>query len=189
MRDLLTSAEIVRRHAAGEPIERLVDALRGAIRSLACPVDFVDYARGLDDFKRGIPSPDLSSLSCDLGRLLAAPPGEEQAAVAAVLACELEARESLCRETWIVLTPAQHRAVLFLRPGRVLVRCRWSRNYYDAVGEPYAIAKAARLDTVRVLAARRLVGWDGGATDPERRAVATERVRFVIQHGRTEAAP
>lgn len=50
------------------------------------------------------------------------------------------------------------------------------------------IAKAARLDTVRNLAARELVAWDGTAFDPEARAVLSERGRFVVRHGQAEAS-
>lgn len=56
-----------------------------------------------------------------------------------------------------------------------------------ATGEPGAIAKAARLDTVRKLARQGSVAWDGGPTDPERRAVPTERMAFVVAHGQTGA--
>lgn len=93
------------------------------------------------------------------------------------------------RATWAALTPAQRRAVLFLAAGRVLVRSARVAGYYDAVAVCDAvdtIGKAARLDTVRVLAARGLVAWDGGVADPERRAVATERMGFVVAHGMTE---
>lgn len=89
------------------------------------------------------------------------------------------------RATWAALTPAQRRAVLFLDTGRVLVRSARVAGHYDAEGIAPGvdtIAKAARLDTVRVLAARGLVAWDGGTTDPERRAVPTERLRFVAEH-------
>lgn len=87
------------------------------------------------------------------------------------------------RMCWHSMSPAQRRVCLFLATGRVLVRCRWSRNHYDAVGEPHAIARAARLDTVRALARHGLVAWDGTAADPEARAVATERMRFVAEYG------
>lgn len=99
------------------------------------------------------------------------------------------------RMCWHSISPAQRRALLFLAPGRALVRCGWTPHFYDAVCATGAwpglstIAKAARLDTVRNLAARGLVRWDGGAFDPEARAVVTERAVFVLEHGRTGTAP
>lgn len=93
------------------------------------------------------------------------------------------------RATWDALSPAQRRVLLFLAPGRALVRCGWSRNFYDAVCATGAwpglstIAKAARLDTVRNLVSRGLLDLDGTAHDPERRAVLSDRGRFVLAHG------
>lgn len=91
------------------------------------------------------------------------------------------------RNCWHSLSAAQRRVCLFLAPGRVLLRSLRHRNYYDAHGGPHAISMAARLDTARHLARRELVAWDGTARDPEARAVATERMRFVVQHGQTGA--
>lgn len=95
---------------------------------------------------------------------------------------EVRSGRNGARNCWHSLSPAQRRVLLFLAPGRVLVRCRWSRSYYDATGEPGAIAKAARLDTVRKLARHGLLAWDGTAHDPEARAVLAERGRFVLDH-------
>ncbi len=70
--------------------------------------------------------------------------------------------------------------------GSVLVRSPRCERYHDAVGTAPGvdtIAKAARLDTVRNLASRGLVAWDGTAHDPDRRAVPSERGRFVVRHG------
>ena len=91
------------------------------------------------------------------------------------------------RNCWHSLSAAQRRVCLFLAPGRVLLRSLRRRNYYDAHGGPHAISMAARLDTVRHLARRELVAWDGTARDPEARAVATERMAFVVKHGQMGA--
>ena len=105
---------------------------------------------------------------------------------------DVESGVAGARGTWQALSPAQRRTLLFLAAGRVLVRSvRIRGGYYDAVGAGggvSSIAKAARVDTVRNLARRELVAWDGSAFDPEARAVLNERGRFVIQHGQKEAS-
>lgn len=93
MSDPLTWREIARRHAVGEPLDPLLDAVRDALRSPVCVLDVMEYARGLDDHDRGIPAPDVPTCSYELGRLLGARPPQEIAAVCALVACELEARE------------------------------------------------------------------------------------------------
>ncbi len=96
------------------------------------------------------------------------------------------------RMAWHSISPAQRRTLLFLAAGRVLVRSARCERYHDAVGTAPGvdtIAKAARLDTVRNLASRGLVAWDGTAHDPERRAVPSERGRFVVRHGAVGAPP
>jgi hypothetical protein len=85
---------------------------------------------------------------------------------------------------WHSISPAQRRTLEILEPGRVLVRQRHAPRYYDAIGTPHAISRAAGLATVRNIAERDLVAWDGGALDPEARAVLTERGRFTLKHGR-----
>lgn len=71
-----------------------------------------------------------------------------------------------------------------LSEGQCLVREGGSKTVYTAHGEPPALCRVARLATVRNLAARGLVDWDGGAFDPERRAVISELGRFVLAKGR-----
>lgn len=41
------------------------------------------------------------------------------------------------------------------------------------------------LSTVRALASRYLLDWDGGAIDPEAAAVLSERGAFIVKHGGT----
>jgi hypothetical protein len=86
------------------------------------------------------------------------------------------------RATWHSISPAQRRALALLcESPRRFVRSPGTVNYYDALGEPHAIARAAGLRTVRNLAARDLLEWNGGAFDPERVATLTERGRFVFK--------
>lgn len=104
----------------------------------------------------------------------------------AVLSLENVAGVMGVRNCWHSLSPARRRVCLFLAPGRVLVRSARVAGYYDAAGIAPGldtIARAARLDTVRALARHGLVAWDGGATEPEARAVASERLRFVVEYG------
>ena len=88
------------------------------------------------------------------------------------------------RRTWQSLSPAQRDAVcLMVRDGTRLQR-NGETGFYTYVGHPGGFAiKGPRIATVRNLAARDLVAWDGGAFDPEAVAVLTERGRFVHQHG------
>lgn len=90
-------------------------------------------------------------------------------------------------ETWGALSQPQRRVVLLLtsRPGR-LVRSAGTRHFYDFHGEPHAESRIAGLLTVRNLERRELLAWDGGAFDPERRAVVTEPAHFVVKHGSME---
>lgn len=86
---------------------------------------------------------------------------------------------------WHSLSAAQRRTIETLAAGRYrLARTLGSINFYDASGEPYALARVAGLKTVRNLAARELLDWDGTADDPERAAVLSDRGRFVLAHGR-----
>lgn len=86
------------------------------------------------------------------------------------------------RSCWTALSPAQRRVMEAMSTGRRLVRSAGSRHRYDATGEPHALSHVAGTPTVRNLAARGLVAWEGGAFDPERRASLTEKGRFVWQH-------
>lgn len=94
MADPLPWHEIARRHAAGEPLDPLLDAVRDAIRSPVSGLDLVEYARGLEDHDRDVSPPDLPTCSYELGRLLGARAPEEIAAVCAMVAYELDAREA-----------------------------------------------------------------------------------------------
>ena len=88
------------------------------------------------------------------------------------------------RGTWHALSAAQRRVLELMMDGRTLVRAPASRTRYGMIGMPHAIRDVCGLPTVRNLAARELLAWDGGAFDPEARAVLTERGRFVFRHGR-----
>ncbi|ACL60543.1 hypothetical protein [Methylobacterium nodulans] len=97
---------------------------------------------------------------------------------------DVETGVSQARSAWHSISPAQRRVLEALGDGRRLVREGSSRTVYEAHGKPHALRRVARLATVRNLAARGLVDWDGGAFDPERRAVLSERGRFVLAKGR-----
>lgn len=88
------------------------------------------------------------------------------------------------RNAWHSISPAQKRIMLMLDTGRCLYRGASKR--YDALGEPHAISNVCSLATVRNLASRDLVAWDGGVFDPERKAVLTERGKFVLKHGQQQ---
>lgn len=157
-------AEIARRWRAGEPIAHLMD----------------EEQRAAEEAFRGF--------LADKG-----PAGVEALRRYDARVRDVETGVYGARMAWHSSSPAQRRALLFLAPGRVLVRCAWSPNFYDAVrvmGDwpgVSTIAKAARLDTVRNLASRELVSWEGGAFNPEARAAITERAVFVLKHGRNAA--
>lgn len=91
------------------------------------------------------------------------------------------------RNSWHSISPAQRRVLEALEPGRELVRLRCPRSGYGAVATRSAlgsIKRICRLPTVRNLASRGLLDWDGGALDPEARAVLSDRGRFVLAHGK-----
>ncbi len=84
------------------------------------------------------------------------------------------------QRTWEALSMTQRRIVsMMAERGFILIRNAKSSVLYDAVCAGETIPKAARLSTVRNLGERKLIAWDGGALDPEKRAVLTERGRFV----------
>lgn len=102
---------------------------------------------------------------------------------------ELRLGVTAARNTWHSISLAQRRVIETLVTGRYwLVRWAGGKNFYDAHGEPHALVKVASLPTVRNLAARGLIDWDGTATDPEKRAVLSDRGRFVWKHGRPTPA-
>ncbi|GJE77305.1 hypothetical protein [Methylorubrum suomiense] len=89
------------------------------------------------------------------------------------------------RSTWHSISDAQRRILLLLSGGRRwLTRSPGSKHFYDAQGEPHALSRIGTLRGVRALAARGLLDWEGGALDPERKAVLSEKARFVLKHGK-----
>lgn len=92
------------------------------------------------------------------------------------------------RGTWHALSPAQRRTLESLGDGRSLCRASGSRTQYDAIANDRTADLDSdfgicRLPTARNLASRELIVVAGGATDPERRFVITERGLFIIEHG------
>lgn len=88
---------------------------------------------------------------------------------------------------WGSLSAAQARLLSGLRAHGWVLRRRGSMFDACAAGGSVAVAGVAHLRTVRALAARGLIDWDGGAFDPEAAAVLSDRGRFVAD--RREAAP
>ena len=80
--------------------------------------------------------------------------------------------------TWHALSAAQRRILEILAGGRWLVKASASRTFFDANGEPHALAHVCRAPTVRNLMARELIAWA-----PDRKVTITERGRFVLRHG------
>jgi len=87
------------------------------------------------------------------------------------------------QRTWHSLSGAQRRVLEELRTGRALSRSPGTKHRYDAIGMPHAISRVCSLATARALCARELLHVDGGATDPERKIILTERGLFVLAHG------
>lgn len=89
------------------------------------------------------------------------------------------------RSTWHSISDAQRRVLILLASGPATLR-RAKGTTYDVVSPAGCRATGIRLTTVRNLASRGLLEWTGGAFDPEASATATERVAFVLKHGRPE---
>lgn len=92
------------------------------------------------------------------------------------------------RNCWHSISSAQRRVLLLLAEGRVLVRPPHSRTRCHAIGPPHALGDVCSIATARALCKHELLACDGVLLDPERRMVLTERGRFVVRHGPTEAA-
>ncbi len=89
------------------------------------------------------------------------------------------------RSTWHSISLAQRRVLEALETRWYLMRASGSRTRYDAHGEPHAEGNVCGIATVRNLIRRELLAVDGGAFDPEKKIVLTERGRFVLKHGRS----
>lgn len=88
--------------------------------------------------------------------------------------------------TWQSISEKQRQVLSIMATGRKLRRScsgKPSRPRYDAYGEPHAISDVCDIRTVRNLCARELCHVDGGALDPEKVIVLTERGAFVVKHG------
>ena len=82
------------------------------------------------------------------------------------------------RTTWNALTAAQQRALRYVSENKGRL-CRYAPNSFLMPGK--APPLPIRLATVRNLIARELLACDGGAFDPEKVLVMTERGRFVLK--------
>ena len=89
------------------------------------------------------------------------------------------------RSTWHSISDAQRRVLILMAGGPASLR-RVTGTTYDVVSPSGCRATGIRLATARNLASRGLLEWTGGAFDPEASATTTERVAFVLKHGRPE---
>lgn len=85
---------------------------------------------------------------------------------------------------WHSISNAQRRALKGISEGR----CRRVNNYY-LVGESGRFVWKERVATIRNLADRGLIDWDGGAFEPEREAVLSEAGRFLLAKGASHSCP
>ena len=90
------------------------------------------------------------------------------------------------RMCWHSISAAQRRVLQAAASGRRLVRRHVKPSWYILDGDG---AKVAGVPTIRALCAYELLAWDGGAFDPEKIAVITERGRFVVKWGPTGEKP
>lgn len=89
------------------------------------------------------------------------------------------------RNAWNSISSAQKRVLTDMHFRRFALVARIGNTaIYDAVSDCVLIYDICRIKTVRALAARDLLDWDGGAFTPEARAILSDRARFVIAHGR-----
>jgi len=152
----MTWDEVARRIGAGEPAEDVLDEYHAADR---------------EDFRTYIASQG--------------PKGVEALARYDARMRDLDSGVMGARNAWHSISPAQKRVMLILDTRRCLIRGTSSKRY-DAHGELHALANVCGIATVRNLAAHELVAWDGGTFDPERKAVLTERGKFVLEHGQKQ---
>lgn len=87
------------------------------------------------------------------------------------------------RSVWHSISDAQRRVMILLDAGPGDLR-RAKGQTFDVVSPAGSRATGIRLATVRNLASRGLLEWTGGAFDPEASAQPTERMAFVLKHGR-----
>jgi hypothetical protein len=90
------------------------------------------------------------------------------------------------KATWHSISAAQRRALTILADGYELRRASYSRTKYDgycAARKRDALGYTCPIGTVRALCARELAHVNGGALDPEKVIVVTERGKFVVKHG------
>lgn len=93
------------------------------------------------------------------------------------------------KSTWHSISPAQRRALLVLAGGYELRRARYSRTKYDGycvTGKRDALGYICPIGTIRALCTHELAHVNGGALDPEKSIVVTERGKFVVKHGPTD---
>lgn len=143
--------EIARRVAAGEDIQAVLDEVDIQERA-----DFDHYLR------HELNRPDLADRHAAFLR-------------------DLDLGIYGARQTWAALTLRQRETLKLVAGWRHprLVRPNTSPTHYfrDGTNKP----PICQYPTVRNLCERELLAWDGGAFEPWRAAVLTERGRFVVR--------
>lgn len=86
------------------------------------------------------------------------------------------------RATWRSISEAQRRVIEQMGDGAKLWRDPMNHRAYFLRVKMGAVIRV-RIATVRALASRELIAWEGGAFEPEAKASLTERGRFVLAHG------
>lgn len=93
------------------------------------------------------------------------------------------------KNAWHSISDAQRRTLLVLSDGYELRSSRYNRNAYEGyclAGKRDALGLVCRIRTVRALCAHELAHVNGGALDPEKSIIITERGAFVVKHGRKD---
>lgn len=99
---------------------------------------------------------------------------------------EIDNGVSGAKSAWHSISAAQRRALLLLADGYELRRASYSRTKYEgycASRKRDALGYICPIGTVRALCARELAYVNGGAMDPEKVIVVTERGKFVVNYG------
>ena len=85
------------------------------------------------------------------------------------------------RSIWHSISAAQRRVLEIMEPGRWLVRQTYSREGYDAHGQPHAEANVCRAPTVRNLLARKLIEHESHESEgPNPMTPIAPRIRHLI---------
>lgn len=99
---------------------------------------------------------------------------------------DIDSGLTTARNVWHSISPAQRTLINYLATHSVkLVREGSTSSYIGVEGDTKSHGRLAGLKTVRSLAARDLLAWEGGAFDPEAKATLTEKAVFVFKKAGT----